>query len=164
MIDPVCNESKYVDRLMFGSYAVLLIAIDVVLPPQDAESNVKLVDPGLMLVSCVVSLNLHIAKLPSIPANPLVPLDAEVPLEPSDPAVPLVPLVPEDALVPLDPLVPDVPLDPSVPAVADDPLEPEVPDVPSPPAAPPKLTSHTVYVPLPEVAVTLTDIAPVAEL
>ena len=123
MIDPICNESKYVDRLMFGSYAVLLIAIDVVLPPQDAESNVKLVDPGLMLVSCVVSLNLHIAKLPSTPANPLVPLDAEVPLEPLDPAVPLVPLVPEDALVPLDPSVPVVPLVPELAEVPDVPLE-----------------------------------------
>jgi len=142
MIDPVCNESKYVDRLIFGSYAVLLIAIDVVLAPHDAESNVKLVDPGLILVSCVVSLNLHIAKLPSTPANPLVPLDAEVPLEPLDPAVPLVPLVPEDALVPLDPSVPVVPLVPELAEVPAVPLEPEVPAVPSPPAAPAKLIVH----------------------
>jgi hypothetical protein len=87
--------------------------------------------PGSVDVS-VLSLYLQIARPPSIPDEPEVPLepeDPDVPLEPEDPDVPSTPLVPS---IPDVPSIPEVPEDPSIPEVPDDPL----PDVPPPPPLP----------------------------
>ncbi len=88
------------------------------------ESNLKYPVPGSVEVVVPV-LNLHNARLPSIPEVPLVPDIPELPLVPDEP------LVPEEPELPLDPEVPDEPEDPS------------------PPAAPAKFTSQLEYDPDP---------------